>query len=83
MPRSTRRTFMAVVTLLLLGTMNREAPAQESLAMNKIVSCIEDAADDYNECVFWLPWWYGQLCLIRYEANAIMCVPSLILPKAP
>ncbi len=67
-----------LVLFLLVGLRNM---AQAQGPTDKVLQCINDAAQEYADCAYNAPLWYAELCLLRYESDAILCVPAMILPR--
>lgn len=71
-----RRLAMAAALMLLLVALSRTAFAQTKT--EKVAQCIDEAAEAYVDCTEKGGWLWDQACLIKYEADAILCVLEIL-----
>jgi hypothetical protein len=80
-----RRKLLAIgATMAILTVMVRAnaAGAQEpQTGTEKIAECLDLAWGHYENCMTDSPWWMTWPCGWKLEADAILCVPTMILPK--
>lgn len=77
-----RRRILALgTTLALIGVLldATRAFAQSETPTDKIVACVDAAAEDFVECVEMNAWYWTWPCTWRYEADVILCLPTSIL----
>lgn len=79
MATSLKQWSSVLLVLFLFVGLRNVARAQGPT--DKVLQCINDAAQEYADCAYSAPLWYAELCLLRYESDAILCVPEMILPK--
>ncbi len=68
--------FALVFGMMFLG--GAEVQAQQT-PTEKVASCIDNAADKFAECTGDSGFWGDLGCGIKYIADAILCLPSMIL----
>ena len=71
--------FALAFGMVFLGGI--EVHAQQT-PTEKIASCIDNAADKFVECADDSGFWGDLGCGIKFIADAILCLPSMILKAA-
>jgi hypothetical protein len=84
------RDVAGVVALCMLAVLyspplQAQAPPEEpekQTETQKVAECVETAWDEYLECIDDLPWWLEALCVFRFSADFILCMPKIVLRGA-
>jgi hypothetical protein len=79
--RTMRRRILAVgATLALTAMMVSSTTAfARQTPVDKVVACVDEAANQFVDCIEMNRWYWAWPCTWRYEANVILCLPAVVL----
>ncbi|HSJ23930.1 MAG TPA: hypothetical protein VK929_04535 [Longimicrobiales bacterium] len=76
------RKLVGVALLFMLFVGYTPTAVQAQTETEKIAECVDEAIAAAVECIDDLAWYWEWLCVAKFAADSILCLPKLVLDGA-